>query len=102
MEELTLPIQLYKGKKVGEWNIVDAQDLGNIYLVLLQKNGKTKIFYIRKPVIKAKSLQLSNDVYELWYKDFEDSKLLTLEEISNIDIVIENMNTLINTYSKFD
>ncbi len=102
MDILLLNTSDYIGKEVGEWVIEDATESGISFAFLLKQNEKSKVFFIRKNVIKANVINLPNDVYELWYKDYEDSKLLTLSEISDIDIVLNEMKILIEKYSKFD
>lgn len=100
-----LQIQNYKdyiNNSIGDWNIIDSDDIGQSYAIVLQKENLQRIFFIRKPVIKAASLGLSNDVYEIWYKDFQDSKLLTLSEVLDINIVLSKIEELLEKYSKYE
>ena len=100
-----LKIENYKeyiGKTIDEWNIIDCADMPGNYVIVLEKNGKNKFFYIRKNVILSNVLKIDEDVYELWYKDFEDSKLLNLSEILNINTVISKMNELLQKYIQYE
>ncbi len=98
--ELKLNLAEFKNKKVGEYEIDEIQDQPVAYVFYLKRDSfSDKVFFIRKPVIKAMVLSLEKDVYELWYNDFQDSKLLTLSEITNSDVVCENMRILIEKYS---
>ena len=97
-----LNIQNYKeyvGKTINGWNIAHFDDAGPVYIIVLRKSSNESIFYIRKNVIKGEVLGLDNDVYELWYKSFEDAKLLTLSEVLNADIVLSKIDELIKKYN---
>jgi hypothetical protein len=45
---------------------------------------------------------LDNDVYELLYKDFQDSRLLTLSDTADMDVVISKIQELLEKYSKYE
>ena len=101
MEILQLNLADFKNKKVGDYQIDEIQDQPVAYVFYLQRDSfSDKVFFIRKNVIKASALNLENDLYELWYNDFQDAKLLTLSEVLNPNVVCENMLKLINKYSK--
>jgi hypothetical protein len=103
MEILQLNLADFKNKKVGDFKIDEIQDQPTAYVFYLQRESfSDKVFFVRKNVIKASALNLENDVYELWYNDFQDAKLLTLSDVLNPDIVCENMLKLINKYSKIE
>jgi hypothetical protein len=103
MENLVIPnYKNYINKKVLDWNISECEDVGPIYAIILKKESLERIFFIRKIVIKGSALRLDNDVYELWYKNFEDNKLLTLSEILDSDIVLSKIGELLNKYSKYE
>ncbi len=102
MEILEIEFKKYKGKFVGDWKIVDSALAGPNYIFLLEKENKRKTFFIRRNVIKAETLLLQSDVYDLWYDDYKESKLLSLSEVQNMDIVLSEINTLIDNYSKYD
>lgn len=102
MDILEINYSSYKGKNVGDWQIVDTILAGPNYVLLLEKDTKHKTFFIRRDVIKANSLLLQNDVYDLWYDDYKESKLLSLSEIQNADFVVNQMEILIDKYSKYD
>lgn len=96
-----LIIQNYKeyiNKPVGDWIISECDDIGSSYAIILKNNSLQRVFFIRKTVINASVLKLDENVYELWYKDFLDSKLLTLSEVLDIDIVISKIQELLNKY----
>ena len=63
----------YIGKTILDWNIIDAAELPTVYAIVLKRNDSEKIFYIRRRIIKGSVLNLNEDVYELWYKNFEDA-----------------------------
>jgi len=103
MEVLTINTKDFKDKLIGDFKIDEIQDQSTAYVFYLQKDSVAdKVFFIRKNVIKGKSLNLEYDVYELWYDDFKDAKLLTLSEVMNIDLVCDEMLKLINKYKKFE
>jgi phage-related protein len=102
MEKLKLDTSSIKGKMVGDWRIDEVQDQLHVYALHLSNNGSDKLFFIRKQVIKGESLNLQNDVYEIWYENYKDGTILTLSEISNPDTLINSINSLINRYSQFD
>jgi hypothetical protein len=102
MDTLTLNTSDYLGKMVGEWIVAEIQNQSLAYVIYLSKGNSDKVFFIRKPIIKGSSIRLDNDVYELWYDDYKEAKLLTLTEILNTDILIQSINELIVKYSKFD
>ena len=97
MENLVIPnYKNYINKKVLDWNISECEDVGPIYAIILKKESLERIFFIRKIVIKGSKLRLDNDVYELWYKNFEESRVLTLSEILDTDIVLSKIEELLN------
>jgi hypothetical protein len=103
MENLVIPnYKNYINKKVLDWNISECEDVGPIYAIILKKESLERIFFIRKIVIKGSALRLDNDVYELWYKNFEESRVLTLSEILDTDIVLSKIEELLNKYSKYE
>jgi hypothetical protein len=103
MENLVIPnYKNYINKKVLDWNISECEDVGPIYAIILKKESLERIFFIRKIVIKGSKLRLDNDVYELWYKNFEESRVLTLSEILDTDIVLSKIEELLNKYSQYE
>lgn len=92
----------FLGKIVNDFTFSNVIDEGPLYVIFLTKNEKTKIFLLRKAVINAKVLNLENDVYELRYKDFEDSELLTIDEILDENILLSKIEKLIKKYSKYE
>ena len=103
MENLVIPnYKNYINKKVLDWTISECEDVGPIYAIILKKESLEKIFFIRKIVIKGSALRLDKDVYELWYKNFEESRLLTISEVLDIDIVLSKIEELINKYLQYE
>jgi hypothetical protein len=103
MENLTIPnYKDYINKKVLDWDISACEDIGPVYAIILKKDSLERVFFIRKTLIRGSALRLDNDVYELWYKSFEESRLLTISEILNIDIVLSNIEELLNKYLKYE
>lgn len=102
MDILKLNTSSIKGKMVGDWLIEEIQEQPIAYVLYLSKNTTDKVFFVRKPVIKAESLNLPNDVYELWYDDYKDATLLSLSDALNPDTLVEAIRLLIDKYSKFD
>jgi hypothetical protein len=92
----------YIGKSISDWDIIDSAELPSLYAIVLKRNDLEKIFYIRRAVIKGNVLNLNDDVYELWYKDFQDSSLINTTDILNIDLVISKMQELIQKYSSYE
>jgi len=92
----------YIGKSILDWNIIDSAKLPIAYAIVLKRNNSEKIFYIRRTIIKGSVLNLNEDVYELWYKDFQDSKLINANDIQNIDIVVSKIQELIEKYSSYE
>jgi len=92
----------YIGKSILDWNIIDSAKLPIVYAIVLKRNNSEKIFYIRRTIIKGSVLNLNEDVYELWYKDFQDSKLINANDIQNIDIVVSKIQELIEKYSSYE
>jgi hypothetical protein len=92
----------YIGKTILDWNIIDAAELPTVYAIVLNRNDSEKIFYIRRSIIKGSVLNLSEDVYELWYKNFEDSLLLNATDIMNVDMVVSKISELIQKYSSYE
>ena len=100
MEDLIIPnYKDYIGRTILDWQVVDCVELPTLYAIVLKHNDSENIFYIRRTIIKGSVLNLSEDVYELRYKTFEDSLLLNVNDILNIDIVISKMTELIEKYS---
>ena len=102
MEILEIPYESYRQDSIDGWIIKDSFDDGLSYILLLEKNSKSKVFYIRKNVIKSNSILSKTDVYELRYKDYEDSALLTLDEVLSKSKVMDEIKKLIDKYSKYD
>ena len=103
MEELLIPnYKQYIGKSILDWQIIDCVEMPGNYIIVLKRNNFEKFFYIRRIIIKGSALNLNYDVYELWYKDFQDSKLLNTNDILNIDVVISNITQLIEKYSSHE
>jgi len=92
----------YIGRTILDWDIIDSAELPSVYAIVLRRNNSEKIFYIRRGIIRGSVLNLSEDVYELWYKDFQDSKLLNSNDILDMDIVISKMQELIEKYSSYE
>jgi hypothetical protein len=82
--------------------IIDSVEYPSLYAIVLKKNDSEKVFYINRAIIKGSDLRLDEDVYELRYKNFEDSTLLNSTDILNIDIVISKMQELIEKYSSYE
>ncbi len=103
MEELVISdYKNYINKNVLGWTITDSIEYPSLYAIVLKKNDAEKLFYIRRGIIKGSVLRLDEDVYELWYKNFEESRLLNSTDILNIDIVISKMEELIEKYSSYE
>ncbi len=92
----------YINRNILGWNIVDSIEFLGNYAIVLKKNDSEKVFYINRAIIKGSDLRLDEDVYELRYKNFEDSTLLNSTDILNIDIVISKMEELIEKYSSYE
>jgi hypothetical protein len=92
----------YINRNILGWNIVDSIEFSGNYAIVLKKNDSEKVFYINRAIIKGSDLRLDEDVYELRYKNFEDSTLLNSTNILNIDIVISKMEELIEKYSSYE
>jgi hypothetical protein len=92
----------YIGKSILDWDIIDSIQYPSAYTIVLKRNDSQKIFHIRRDIIKASALRLNEDVYELLYKDFEESCLLNSTDILNIDIVISKMTELVQKYSSYE
>ena len=82
--------------------IIDSVEYPSLYAIVLKKNDSEKLFYINRTIIKGSDLRLDEDVYELRYKNFEDSILLNLNDILDIDIVVSKMEELIEKYSSYE
>ena len=102
MDILLLNTPEYVGKLVDGWKIDEVAENPLSYVFYLERDGSTKVFFIRKTVILGSSLNLNTNVYELRYKDYEDSKLLTLSEVLDVTHVVNEMKILIAKYIKFD
>jgi hypothetical protein len=92
----------YINKTILGWNIDNCMEYPSVYVIFLKQNDSEKIFEIRRDIIKASALRLDEDVYELRYKNFEDSCLLNSTDILNIDIVISKMTELVEKYSSYE
>jgi hypothetical protein len=92
----------YINRNILGWNIVDSIEFSRDYVIVLKKNDSEKVFYINRAIIKGSDLRLDEDVYELRYKNFEDSTLLNSTDILNMDIVISKMEELIEKYSSYE
>jgi hypothetical protein len=92
----------YINRSILGWTIVDCIEFSRDYVIVLKKNDSEKLFYINRTIIKGSDLRLDEDVYELRYKNFEDSTLLNSTDILNIDIVISKMQELIEKYSSYE
>jgi hypothetical protein len=92
----------YIGKTIFDWQVIDSAELPTVYAIVLKRNDSEKIFYIRRGIINGSVLNLSEDVYELWYKNFEDSLLLNSTDIVDVDIVVSKMTQLIQKYSSYE
>jgi hypothetical protein len=100
MEELIINnYRDYIGRTILDWQITDCVEMPTLYLIVIKKNNVEKFFHIRRTIIKGNVLNLNEDVYELRYKDFEDSALLNTNDILNIDVVISKMIELIQKYN---
>jgi regulatory protein YycI of two-component signal transduction system YycFG len=97
-----LPNELnqYKNLSVDDWVITEVDDTPIKYVFILKKDDKTVVFFLNKANIPSKKLSTESDMYELWYLDFEDAKLLTYEQAMDNNIVLSNIGSLINKYSK--
>lgn len=102
MDILLLNTSEYVGKVVDGWRVDEVTENPLSYVFYLNKAGATKSFFIRKTVILGSVLNIETNVYELRYKDYEDSKLLTLSEILDATFVVNEIKNLIKKYSKFD
>jgi hypothetical protein len=103
MEQLVISdYKNYINRNVLGWAIIDSVEYPSLYAIVLKKNDSENLFYIRRTIIKGSVLRLDEDVYELWYKTFEESRLLNSTDILNIDIVISKMEELIGKYSSYE
>jgi hypothetical protein len=103
MEQLVIDnYKNFVNRTIGDWVISEFEDAGPVYGIILKKESIEKVFLIRKTVIKGSALRLDNDVYELLYKDFQDSRLLTLSDTANIDVVISKIQELLEKYSSYE
>jgi hypothetical protein len=103
MQQLVIPnYKNYINRNILGWTIVDCIEFSGDYAIVLKKNDSEKLFYINRTIIKGSDLRLDEDVYELWYKTFGESRLLNSADILNIDIVISKMEELIEKYSSYE
>ena len=102
MDILKLNTSSIKGKMAGDWRVDEIQEQSLAYVLYLSNNNTDKVFFVRKQVIKGESLNLPNDVYEVWYENYKDATILTLSEVLNPDTLINSISLLIDKYSKFD
>jgi hypothetical protein len=92
----------YINKDVFGWNVIDCVDIPGVYIIVLNKENKERIFYIRRTIVKAKDIFGNEDYYELWDKDYEEAKLLTTTEIFDINVVLNKIGELLQKYSKYN
>jgi hypothetical protein len=103
MQYLVIPnYKNYVNRNILDWTIEKCVDYPIDYSIVLKKDNSEKLFYINRTVIKGSDLRLDEDVYELRYKNFEDSILLNLNDILDIDIVVSKMEELIEKYSSYE
>ena len=92
----------FVNKTIGDWVITTFDDAGTAYGIVVKKESIERVFLIRKDVIKGSALRLDEDVYELLYTDFQESRLLTLSDTANMDAVISKIQELLEKYSKYE
>jgi hypothetical protein len=92
----------YIDKLVSGWRIVAFDEMPAVYIIVLTKDNLERIFYIRRPIIRGNDVYRDEDLYELWYKDYEEAKLLSISEVSNIDFLLTTIEKLLEKYSKHD
>ena len=103
MEQLVIAnYKNFLNKTIGDWVVTSFDDAGTAYGIVVKKESIERVFLIRKTVIKGSALRLDNDVYELLYKDFQDSRLLTLSDTADMDVVISKIQELLEKYSKYE
>ena len=103
MQYLVIPnYKNYVNRNILDWTVEKCLDYPTAYSIVLKKDDSEKLFYINRAVIKGSDLRLDEDVYELRYKNFEDSILLNLNDILDIDIVVSKMEELIEKYSSYE
>ena len=98
MEQLVIAnYKNFLNKTIGDWVVTSFDDAGTAYGIVVKKESIERVFLIRKTVIKGSTLRLDEDVYELLYTDFQDSRLLTLSDTANMDVVISKIQELLET-----
>lgn len=103
MEKLVIAnYKNFVNKTIGDWVITTFDDAGTAYGIVVKKDSIERVFLIRKTVIKGSALRLDDDVYELLYTNFQDSRLLTLSDTANMDVVISKIQELLEKYSKYE
>ena len=103
MEQLVIAnYKNFLNKTIGDWVVTSFDDAGTAYGIVVKKESIERVFLIRKNVIKGSALRLDEDVYELLYTDFQDSRLLTLSDTANMDVVISKIQELLEKYSKYE
>jgi hypothetical protein len=103
MEYLIIPnYKQFINISIGDWAITKCEDGMMAYSITVKKELLERTFLIRKPVIKANVLRLDNDVYELCYHNFQESKLLTLDEVLDTNIVVSKIEELLEKYSSYE
>jgi hypothetical protein len=103
MEKLVIAnYKNFVNKTIGDWVITTFDDAGTAYGIVVKKESIERVFLIRKTVIKGSALRLDEDVYELLYTDFQESRLLTLSDTANMDVVISKIQELLEKYSKYE
>lgn len=103
MEQLVIAnYKNFVNKTIGDWVITTFDDAGSAYGIVVKKESTERVFLIRKTVIKGSALRLDEDVYELLYTDFQESRLLTLSDTANMDVVISKIQELLEKYSKYE
>ena len=99
MEQLVIAnYKNFLNKTIGDWVVTSFDDAGTAYGIVVKKESIERVFLIRKNVIKGSALRLDEDVYELLYTDFQDSRLLTLSDTANMDAVISKIQELLEKY----
>lgn len=89
----------YINRTILDWSVVDVEENPSTYVIVIRKGQLENFFYIRRNIIKGSDLRLSEDVYELWYKDFQDSALLNSNDILDMDVVISKIGELLQKYN---
>jgi hypothetical protein len=103
MQYLVIPnFKNYINTNILGWTIQNFTEYSSVYVIVLNKDDSEKLFHIHREIIKANALRLDEDVYELRYKNFEDSLLLNSTDILDMNIVVSKMEELIQKYSSYE